>query len=157
MSALDAATYYELKAFYSDHLAGRDDGDTESWLAGFAEDAVLATNLLDDSSITGKARFAPKVRALDADFAAAGIQRRHETSTFVFDRNTDGTVSSRFYTTLLTTGGDGVSRVHSTSVATDLLTRTEGGWLVLSRHIRRDDLAQTEGRSAPEQPREEPS
>lgn len=137
---LDARTYYELKAFYAGHLATRDEGNIEAWLGSFDADSTLTTNVLDRTTAMAKETFTPKVHQLDAQFARAGVQRRHEASTFVFTRNPDGTISARFYTVLLASGRDGTSRVHSTTVATDRIRRDQSGWRVLSREIRRDDL-----------------
>jgi actinorhodin biosynthesis protein ActVIA len=140
-NAVEAATYYELKSFYADHMAMRDRGDTEGWLDAFDDDATVSTNVFDESSFKSKKAFAPEVRNLDNRFAAAGIQRRHELSTFVFTRNEDSTVSARYYAILLTTSPESISRMHSTSVASDVLVRTEKNWRVLSREVLRDDLA----------------
>ncbi len=140
-NTVDAATHYELKSFYADHMALRDRGDTEAWLDAFDDDATVSTNVFDESSFTSKETFAPEVRNLDNRFAAAGIQRRHELSTFVFTRDEDSTVSARYYAILVTTSPEGISQVHSTSVASDVLIRTETGWRVLSREVLRDDLA----------------
>lgn len=138
---IDARTYYELKAFYAEHLAARDAGDVEAWLDAFEPDSSLVTNVFAGTVRMTKPEFTPKVHQLDAEFASAGIQRRHEPSTYVFGRDADGTVHARFYTVLLTTDPDGAARVHSTSVGADRLRRTDAGWRVLSRQIWRDDLA----------------
>lgn len=139
-NTVDAATHCELKAFYADHMARRDRGDTEGWLDAFDDDATVSTNIFDDSSFMSKTAFASEARNLDYRFAAAGIQRRHELSTFVFTCDEDGAVSARYYAILVTTSPEWISQVHSTSVASDVLIRTETGWRVLSREVLRDDL-----------------
>lgn len=138
---VDAATYYELKAFYAGHMALRDRGEFANWLEAFDDDATMSTNVFDESSMS-KVAFASELRSLDSWFAAAGIQRRHTLSTFRFTRGEDGAVAMRCYAMLVTTSPEGVTQLHSTSVASDVLIRTETGWRVLSREILRDDLAQ---------------
>jgi actinorhodin biosynthesis protein ActVIA len=141
-NTVDAATYYELKAFYAGHMALRDRGETEGWLDAFDDDAVMVTNVLDESMFMSKAAFAPAVHNLDIRFAAAGIQRRHVLNTFAFARNEDGTVSTTDYAMLVTTSPEGICQLHSTAVSRDVLTRTATGWRVLFREVLRDDLAQ---------------
>ncbi len=140
-NTVDAATHYELKAFYADHMARRDRGDTQGWLDALDDDATVSTNIFDDASFMSKTTFASEARNLDNRFAAAGIQRRHKLSTFVFTRDEDSVVSARYYGILVTTSPEGITQMHSMSVGSDVLIRTETGWRVLSREMLRDDLA----------------
>lgn len=140
-SLIEISLYYDLRVFYADHLVLREQGDAAAWFGTFDDNSTLMTNLFDQSPVMVKSTFIPKIRALDAEFEAAGIQLRHSASNFVFTCNGDNTVSARFYGVLFVISSDGISRVHSTSVVNDLLRREEPGWRILSRRLIRDDLA----------------
>lgn len=129
--------YAEIQAFYAGHVRHRDDGSVDGWLAALDGDARVITNVFS----AGRGELAEAIRDLDAKFTQAGLQRRHLLSTFVALRRPDGTVITRYYALVITSRPGEQPRVHSTSVACDVLARTEHGeWRVRNREIIRDDL-----------------
>lgn len=131
--------YAEIQDFYAGHLRHRDEGSVDGWLAALDDDAEVVTNVFS----AGREDLAAATRELDAQFARAGLTRRHLLSTFVALRQPDDTVVTRYYALVVTGRPGEPTTVHSTSVACDLLARTEHGeWRVRRREVIRDDLSQ---------------
>lgn len=133
--------YVELKKFYAHHAKKRDTGFTDQWLADLDADVTLSTNVFDSPPGRGRDAIGVNVHALDNWFDQRGIQRRHFLCTLVATRDGDGTVRARCYGLLLTTKPSERTIVHSASVVNDVLQYRGDAWLVLFRHIERDDLA----------------
>ncbi len=138
-----ADLYVELKDFYARHMKKRDAGFTDQWLADFDDNATLSTNVFDVPVQEGREAIGASVHALENWFAQRGIQRCHLLSMFVTTRCGGDTVRARHYGLLLTTKVPEGARVHSFSVASDLLQYRGGVWRILSRHVERDDLAKS--------------
>lgn len=135
-----AELYEELQDFYAKHMRHRDEGNVDGWLEAFDENAESLTNVFAQQAKHGREALATAVRELDAKFLAAGLLRRHLLSTFLVVPQEDDTVHTRYYALVLTTKPGERTTVHSTSVANDVLVRTENGWRVTSRTVVRDDL-----------------
>jgi len=129
--------YAELQGFYAGHVRHRDEGAVADWLAALDDDAELTTNVFS----ARRAELGEAMRWLDEQPGQAGLRRRHLLSTFVALRQPDDTVVTRYYA-LVVAGRPGERpAVHSTSVACDVLARSETGeWRVRRREIMRDDL-----------------
>ena len=131
--------YADIQAFYAGHLRHRDEGSVDGWLASLDDDAEVITNVFS----ARREDLAEATRELDAQFARAGLRRRHLLSTFVALRQPDDTVVTRYYALVVTTRPGEPPVAHSTSVACDVLARTEQGeWRVRRREVIRDDLSQ---------------
>lgn len=129
--------YADIQVFYAEHLRHRDEGSIDGWLAALDDDAEMITNVFT----AGRVDLAEATRELDERFARAGLSRRHLLSTFVALRQPDDTVITRYYALVVTGRPGEPPTVHSTSVACDVLVRTEhGAWRVRRREVIRDDL-----------------
>jgi len=133
--------YGELQDFYAEHMRYRDEGALEQWLGAFEENAGTLTNVFPEQAKQGRVALAAAVRELDAQFASAGMRRRHRLGTLIAVRRPDACVLTRYYALVVTTRAGEHTEVHSVSVASDVLTSSDDGvWTVRSREVIRDDL-----------------
>lgn len=139
VNLVSPATYYELRRFYADQLAARDQGQTQDWLDVFDDNATITTKVFGHASPVGKSDFTTAIRELDASFLAREIQRRHCVSGFTFQM-VNGSIHSRFYALFLVIDAEHGARVQSAAMISDVLCRFGTTWRVLSREIERDDL-----------------
>lgn len=135
--------YVGLKKFYARHAKKRDAGFTDQWFADFDDNATLSTNVFDPPAQESREAVEANVHALDNWFIQQGIQRRHFLNTLVAARGGGGIARTRCYGLLLTTKSSEGATIHSASVVSDVLQYRGDVWRVLSRHIERDDLAQS--------------
>jgi hypothetical protein len=138
-SSVSPATYYELRKFYADQLAARDQGRTQAWLDVFDDSATITTKVFGHGSPVAKPDFTTTIRELDASFHEKGIQRRHCVSGFTFLAVGDSIIS-RFYALFLVIDAEHGAHVQSAAMISDVLRRLGTTWRVLSREIERDDL-----------------
>ena len=138
----EAGRYQEIQHFYARHMQSVDAGDAVAWARGFTEDGVFDSNVLP-APVVGRDTIESATLAGERR-RPAGLVRRHVMTMLTVDPAPESgpdAVRTRSYVSVLETLPGARTALHCSTVCEDVLVRDEdGGWLVRSRHITRDDL-----------------
>ncbi|MDA0632762.1 nuclear transport factor 2 family protein [Nonomuraea sp. MCN248] len=130
------AHYEEAQRFYARQMQLLDSGATDEWAGTFTDDGVFEVG---DTVVRGAGDIAEAARKTAAQFAAAGITRRHWIGMLAVRPHPEG-LTARSYALVLeiAEGGDVVPR--RSTVCADLLVGSADGWRVKHRRITRDGM-----------------
>ncbi|MFB7246697.1 hydroxylacyl-CoA dehydrogenase [Streptomyces populi] len=133
--------YQRLQHFYARQMQSSDDLDVPAWAGSFTEDGVFATNAFPEP-ITGRAAIAAHCDRAFAAQAAAGIVRRHVMTMLTAEHAAgDGErIHTRSYVMVLETRRGQKPTIYCSTLCEDVLVPVDGGWQVVRREVRRDDL-----------------
>lgn len=132
-----AEMYAEINAFYARHMRHLDDGRTDAWAAGFAEDGVFAQNVAPEPC-RGRTAIAELGRTAMAGLAERGLVRRHWFGMVDAEQRADGTVHTMYYALVFETPRGGKGVFHLSCTGADILVRHDGEWLVQDRLVVHD-------------------
>jgi uncharacterized protein (TIGR02246 family) len=136
-----AGLHSEIQHFLARQMRLLDAGDTDAWAETFTEDGVFAVNALPEPA-RGRETIRQTAARLHAQRVEEKVQVRHWLGMLDVTPEEDGTVRARAYALLIRTPLGGQAAVEVSTTCEDVLVRgADGGWLVRSRQIRRDDLA----------------
>lgn len=135
----DTDRYVRVQQFYARQMQLLDSGDAEGWALTFTEDGVFSANAHPEP-VRGREAIAAGARRAAAELAAQGVVRRHWLGMLDVTDAGDA-LRVRSYALVVSTprGGDPAPRFSTT--CEDELVEADGGWLVRTRQVRRDDLA----------------
>ena len=129
--------YHAILHFYARQMQLLDDGEIGPWVQTYTENATFDSNAMP-APLVGRETI---LRAATEHnrMHQAGTQRRHLLSNLALAPGRDGTVTATSYVTIVETH-QGTTALRFSTVLEDELVRADGGWLVRTRRVRRDDL-----------------
>lgn len=130
------AQYVEAQHFYARQMQLLDAGSTDEWAATFTEDGVFEVG---GTAVHGSGEIAKAARKVADEFAAAKIVRRHWIGMLTVTPEGEG-LTARSYALVLEIPDGGDVVVRRSTVCTDRLVRSDGGWRVRHRRVSRDGL-----------------
>jgi 3-phenylpropionate/cinnamic acid dioxygenase small subunit len=133
-----ADLYQQVQGFYAYQMQLLDRGAAEEWAETFTEDGVFAANAHPEPAV-GRATISAAARKASDDLAARGIRRRHWLGMVQVTPTEEGARATS-YALIIETPRGGQAIVRMSTTCEDDLVRTDAGWQVRHRQVRRDDL-----------------
>lgn len=135
-----AGLHTEIQQFYARQMHLLDSGEADTWAETFTEDGVFAANAHPEPA-RGRETIRTAAAKAAAERAEQGLQVRHWLGMLDVRPQEDGSVLARSYALIINTPAGGQAAVHLSTTCEDVLVRGEdGGWLVSTRQVVRDDL-----------------
>ena len=136
----DTGRYAGIQHFYARQMHLLDSGQADAWAETFTEDGVFAANAHPEPT-RGRENIRAAASKAKAQHAEEGLQVRHWLGMLDVTDREDGSVLVRSYALIINTPRGGQSQVHLSTTCEDVLVPdSDGGWLVSTRQVVRDDL-----------------
>ncbi|MFF7146181.1 MULTISPECIES: nuclear transport factor 2 family protein [Streptomyces] len=136
-SAAAPEVYAEVLHFYARQMHMMDGGDFAGFAKTFMEDGVF-TLAGGRGVLEGREAIGAAAEAAEARYQ--GGRPRHWFDMMTAEETADGTLETTYYALVSVTARDGSVRFEPSCVVRDTLVRRDGGLLMLSRTITRDDI-----------------
>jgi actinorhodin biosynthesis protein ActVIA len=136
-SAATPEVYAEVLHFYARQMHMMDSGDFAGFAKTFVEDGVF-TLAGGRGLLEGREAIGAGAEAAEARYQ--GGQPRHWFDMMTAEESPDGTLVTTYYALVSVTARDGSILFEPSCLVRDALVRRDGGLLMLTRTITRDDI-----------------